>query len=122
MSEPVSATKAVAAASALTLVPGVDPALVIGAFTGAVLFIISNDKLSNLKRFGLFVVSFLGGMVCAEWVSKLISNLLPDSLQINVGMGALIASACVVRLVQYIMKLMDNPDSLMSVISKIRGK
>lgn len=122
MSEPVSTTKAVAAVSALTLIPGADPAAIIGAFTGAVLFIMSNDQLSTVKRIGLFLVSFLGGLVCADWSSILISNLLPDSLQISSGMGALIASACVVRLVQYLMNLMDDPKRFLAFIRGTRGK
>ncbi|AZZ98013.1 MULTISPECIES: putative holin [Pseudoalteromonas] len=122
MSEPISTTKAVAAVSALTLIPGADPAAVIGAFTGAVLFIMSNDQLSTVKRIGLFLVSFLGGLVCADWSSILISNLLPDSLQISSGMGALIASACVVRLVQYLMNLMDDPKRFLAFIRGTRGK
>ncbi|MGL5469848.1 MAG: putative holin, partial [Shewanella sp.] len=70
MSEPISATSAtsaVATASILTLVPGAEPAVMIGAFTGAVLFIITNDTTGNLQRVGLFVVSFLGGVLCANW-------------------------------------------------------
>ncbi|KZN44038.1 putative holin [Pseudoalteromonas luteoviolacea] len=122
MSEPLSTTKAIAAVSALTLIPGTDPAAIIGAFTGAALFIMSNEQLTTLKRLSLFVVSFLGGLICAGWATVLISNLLPDSLQISPGMGALIAAACVVRLVQYLMRLMDDPKRFLSFIRGTRGK
>ncbi|MGB0859476.1 MAG: putative holin [Pseudoalteromonas spongiae] len=122
MSEPISTAKALVAVSVLTLIPGTDPAAIIGAFTGAVLFIISNDQLSSLKKFGLFIVSFFGGLVCANWSTVLISHLLPDSLQISSGMGALIAAACVVRFVQYLMRLMDDPKSVLSFIRGTRGK
>jgi len=125
MSEPISATtatSAVATASILTLVPGAEPAVMIGAFTGAVLFIITNDTSGNLQRVGLFVVSFLGGVLCANWAANALSAMLPDSLQVNMGMAALISSACVVRMLQYLMKLTNNPESWLNALRGLRGK
>ncbi|WP_338725824.1 putative holin [Shewanella baltica] len=125
MSEPISATSAtsaVATASILTLVPGAEPAVMIGAFTGAVLFIITNDTSGNLQRIGLFIVSFLGGVLCANWVANAISAMLPDTLQVNMGMAALISSACVVRMLQYVMKLTNNPESWINALRGLRGK
>jgi hypothetical protein len=125
MSEPISATSAtsaVATASILTLVPGAEPAVMIGAFTGAVLFIITNDTSGNLQRVGLFVVSFLGGVLCANWAANALSAVLPDSLQVNMGMAALISSACVVRMLQYLMKLTNNPESWLNALRGLRGK
>ncbi|MEJ6522088.1 putative holin [Shewanella bicestrii] len=125
MSEPISATSAtsaVATASILTLVPGAEPAVMIGAFTGAVLFIITNDTSGNLQRVGLFVVSFLGGVLCANWAANALSAVLPESLQVNMGMAALISSACVVRMLQYLMKLTNNPESWLNALRGLRGK
>lgn len=125
MSEPISATSATSAvvtASILTLVPGAEPAVMIGAFTGAVLFIITNDTSGNLQRVGLFVVSFLGGVLCANWAANALSAVLPDSLQVNMGMAALISSACVVRMLQYLMKLTNNPESWLNALRGLRGK
>ncbi|MDV5392271.1 putative holin [Shewanella xiamenensis] len=125
MSEPISATSAtsaVATASILTLVPGAEPAVMIGAFTGAVLFIITNDTSGNLQRVGLFVVSFLGGVLCANWAANALSAVLPDSLQVNMGMAALISSACVVRMLQYLMKLTNNPEIWLNALRGLRGK
>ena len=125
MSEPVSATSATAAVttdSLLTLVPGVDPAVVIGAFTGAMLFILSDDTIGKFKRIGLFIASFLGGALCAQWVAVLLSAFLPASLPVNAGMAAIIAAAIVVRFLQYIINLSNNPESWLSVIRGIRGK
>ena len=125
MSVPISATSAtsaVATASILTLVPGAEPAVMIGAFTGAVLFIITNDTSGNLQRVGLFVVSFLGGVLCANWAANALSAVLPDSLQVNMGMAALISSACVVRMLQYLMKLTNNPESWLNALRGLRGK
>lgn len=125
MSEPISATSAtsaVATASILTLVPGAEPAVMIGAFTGAVLFIITNDTSGNLQRVSLFVVSFFGGVLCANWAANALSAVLPDSLQVNMGMAALISSACVVRMLQYLMKLTNNPESWLNALRGLRGK
>ncbi len=125
MSEPIStttATTAVATASMLSLVPGAEPAVMIGAFTGAILFILSNETPSNFQRIGLFVVSFLGGVLCANWVANALSALLPDSLQVNLGMAAVVSSACVVRMLQYVMKLTNNPESWLNALRGLRGK
>lgn len=125
MSEPISATSATAAvatASALTLVPGAEPAVMIGAFTGAVLFIITNDTSSKSQHFGLFVVSFLGGVLCANWSASALSAALPETLQVNLGMAALISSACVVRLLQYLMKLTNNPSGWLRLLRGMRDK
>jgi len=94
----------------------------IGAFTGAVLFIITNDTSGNLQRVGLFVVSFLGGVLCANWAANALSAVLPDSLQVNMGMAALISSACVVRMLQYLMKFTNNPESWLNALRGLRGK
>lgn len=125
MSEPVSATTAtiaVATASALTLMPGVEPAVVLGAFTGAMLFILSDESIGRLKRLGLFVAAFIGGGLCAEWLAHLLSMFLPNALPVNAGMAAIIASAIVVRLLQYLIHLSNNPDSWLSLLRNIKGK
>ncbi|WP_288739581.1 putative holin [uncultured Rheinheimera sp.] len=125
MSDPISTTSATAAvttASLLTLVPGVDPAVVIGAFTGAMLFILSDESIGKFKRFGLFMASFLGGALCAQWAAVALSFFLPSTLPVNPGMAAIIAAACVVRILQYIIHLSNNPDSWLSVIKGLRGK
>ena len=113
---------AVTTASLLTLLPGVDPAVVIGAFTGAMLFILSDESIGKFKRLGLFVASFLGGSLCAQWVAILLSTFLPASLPVNPGMAAIVAAACVVRILQYIIQLSNNPDGWLSLFRGLRGK
>lgn len=101
----VSTTYVAATASMVAMAHGVDSTVAIGAFTGATMFIISNDASRKLEKLGLFVVSFLGGILCAGWVERSVSAALPATMSMNPGMAALISSACVVRALQYIMKL-----------------
>ncbi|MGL4734378.1 MAG: putative holin [Enterovibrio sp.] len=125
MSEPFSATSAtyaVATASMLTLVPGVDPAIMIGAFTGATMFVLSNESSGKIERVGLFVVSFFGGVLCANWVANAASAILPVQMSVNEGMAALISSACVVRILQYIMTITNDPESWINSIREQKRK
>ncbi|MCL1075995.1 putative holin [Shewanella dokdonensis] len=122
MSEPVTTSTATAyvfTAGLLTLLPGVDPGVVIGAFTGSLLFIISDDSSGHWRKAGLFIISFLGGLLCAQWAANLLSLALPSTIAVNPAMASIIAAASVVRLLQ---KLTSEPDTLLDFIRSFRGK
>lgn len=124
MSEPISTTTAstaVVTAGALTLLPGIDPGVVVGAFTGSLLFIMSDISSTTLQKIALFVVAFLGGALCAQWSATALSHILPDSLPINSAMAAIIASAVVVRCLQHLTTL--NIETIwLNALKHLRGK
>jgi hypothetical protein len=122
MSEPIStstATAAVAGVTVLSILPLADPSIVIGAFTGATLFVMTDDILTKWRRVMLFVVSFLGGAMCAGLSASLLSQLMPGVAPVHAGVGAIVASALLVRILQAAMRLTANPES---IINYLRGK
>ncbi len=122
MSEPITtstATSYVLTAGLLTMLPGIDSGIVIGAFTGSLLFIISDDSSGHWRKVALFIASFLGGLLCAQWAANALSLVLPNAISVNPAMAAIIAAASVVRLLQ---KLTSEPDTLLDFIRSLRGK
>lgn len=122
MSEPISTSTATAALAGVTvasLMPFADPAVVIGAFTGATLFVMTDEMPSHWRRIILFIASFLGGCLCAQLISDVVSNVLPEQISVHTSVGAIIGSALLVRLMQLLQRLMQNPESF---ISMFRGK
>lgn len=122
MSEPIStstATAAVAGVTVLSFLPLADPSIVIGAFTGATLFVMTDDILSKWRRVMLFVISFLGGGMCASLSASLLSALTHGIAQVHPGVGAIVASALLVRILQAAMRFTANPETFFSFL---RGK
>ncbi|SUD65900.1 Phage Tail Protein X [Pandoraea pnomenusa] len=70
MTEPVTtnATVATAGVAVLSLFPGVDAAVVMGAFAGAGVFVLASDDLAPLKRLAFFLISFVAGCLSRAWL------------------------------------------------------
>lgn len=122
MSEPIStstATAAVASVTVLSILPLADPGIVIGAFTGATLFVMTDDILSKWRRVMLFVISFLGGALCASLSASLLSALTQGIAQVPTAVGAIVASALFVRILQAAMRFTANPETFFAFL---RGK
>ena len=62
MPEPISssaATSTLTGLALLSLFPGVDPGVLLGAFAGALVFIATTAELGNLRKAGLFIAAFV---------------------------------------------------------------
>lgn len=100
MTEPVTSTAAtvsVASIALLSLLPGVDASVVLGTFAGSVVFVMASDDLSAVKKIGYFFPSFIGGMLSASMVTRLIESVIPATIVVNPGVGALLAATLVVK-------------------------
>ena len=107
MAEPVSSTTltgGAAVAAATGWWAGLDSGVVIGAFAGAVFFVISSTELTLKARAGYFFVSFIFGVLCAPYAAKLIALLIPVSvdksgamMEAPVALGALVAAAIAIK-------------------------
>jgi hypothetical protein len=102
----------------LSMLPGVDPSMVLGAFSGAVVFVMSSDELSTRKKLGFFLPSFGGGLLAAPMVTGLLTWMLPDKVAVSLGVGSLIASAIVVKTLLWI--IANDPASLVDMIKGMR--
>lgn len=98
MAEPsATAGTSVVAIALLSLLPGVDPAMVLGAFSGAVVFVMASDDLNAVKKIAFFLPSFGGGLLSAPMATGLVKLVLPAQIAVSPGVGALLASALVVK-------------------------
>ncbi|BBH14527.1 putative holin [Chromobacterium haemolyticum] len=113
MAEPISTTTtagALAAAALLTLIPGVDAAVVLGAFAGGAVFVISSSDIGVGKKAVFFVLSFVAGLIAARGVATFVDWLLPEPVEVSNGVGALIASALAVKALLSLISAADNPE------------
>ncbi|HGM5575426.1 putative holin [Serratia ureilytica] len=110
MAEPVgttgAATTALTGVTVVGLLSGVDSGVLIGAFAGAVIFVMSATEFSWIKKFALFVASLLVGILAAPFAADVITWATPAGIEAHEPVGALVASAIAVRL---LMSASQNP-------------
>ncbi|HCU14677.1 holin [Hafnia phage yong2] len=113
MSEPLTGTGTASAAltgvTFVGLLSGVDAGVVIGAFAGAVVFVLSATEFPIWKRLVFFGISFVLGVLTAGFAASMISTVTPDSVVVEKSIGALVASATVVRILMVIISRSSNP-------------
>lgn len=119
MAEPIStsstAALAVTGIGAVTLLPGVDAATVLGAFAGAAVFALNSDELSTGKKIAFLMLSIVMGWLAAPLAASLIARILPAETEVSHGVGALVASAVLVKLLLALIRLADNSDRLVAL-------
>ncbi|MCR3893100.1 phage holin family protein [Aeromonas caviae] len=116
MPEPISSSAATGTLSALALLslfPGVDPGVLLGAFAGALVFIATTAELGNLRKAGLFVAAFVAGALAAPLVAAMLASVLPLSVEVPRAVGAMLASALAVHLLQWILR--KTPEDLLKL-------
>lgn len=120
MAEPTStfATAGVLSIAILSLFPGVDPAVVLGSFSGAVVFVMASDELSAAKKVGFFLPSFFGGLLTAKMASSIMALMLPSSVAVSPGVGALITASVVVKTLLWL--IARDPSTLLELIKGAR--
>lgn len=119
MAEPIatSTTAAIAVTSvgAITLLPGVDAATVLGAFAGAAVFVLNSDDMSTPKKLAFLILSIVAGCLAAPLAAALISKALPTDAEVSHGVGALVASSVLVKLLLALIRLAGNGDRLVGL-------
>lgn len=69
----------------------------VGAFTGAVVYVLSSQDLNRWYQVGYFIASFLLGIIGADFstaiLNELIGKYLPDGIKISNSIGATVAAA-----------------------------
>ncbi|WP_043615170.1 putative holin [Chromobacterium violaceum] len=113
MAEPAStsATYAtVAGASVLAMFPGLDAGAVLGAFAGAAVFVMSSNELGTGKKLVFLALAFVAGLLAAPIASALLATVLPERVQVSAGVGALLASATVIKVLIRLINKADSAD------------
>lgn len=119
MPEPISSSTAagtVTGLAVLSLLPGLDAEIVMGAFAGALIWICTTEELGILRRIALFVAAFLAGIYAAGFCANLLAIIVPEAIAVPRAVGALIASAVTVRLLQFILR--KSPDDLLDLFRR----
>jgi len=120
MAEPIStsttAALAVTSVGAITLLPGVDAATVLGAFAGAAVFVLNADEMSTPKKLAFLVLSIVAGFLAAPLAAALIAKALPTDAEVSHGVGALVASAVLVKILLALIRLAGNSDRLITIV------
>ncbi len=117
MAEPsTTAALAVTSVGAITLLPGVDAATVLGAFAGAAVFVLNADEMSTPKKLAFLVLSIVAGFLAAPLAAALIAKALPTDAEVSHGVGALVASAVLVKILLALIRLAGNSDRLITII------
>ncbi|TDR80204.1 putative holin [Paludibacterium purpuratum] len=116
MAEPITTmvVSAGAGASLLTLIPGTDASTVLGAFAGASIFVMSSRELGPFKKLVFLILAFVAGLIAAPMSAELLSALLPQHVQVSLAVGALLASALVIRVLTRLIARAENPSTLLS--------
>lgn len=121
MAEPAStslATAAVAGAGLVALFPGLDGGAVLGAFAGASVFILSSQNLTTARKLAFLVLAILAGIVAGPFATSLIDTALPERVIVSEGVGALVASSIVIKLLIWLIGHADNPGALLAILKK----
>ncbi len=125
MTEPTTTTfTAVISAFSISMIyPNIENGIILGALCGSILLVISDERISVLRRIVLFFISFAMGMLLAELTLYLLLPFFPSNIQSKVplGLGALVASAVSVKLLLWIIKMFDDPSSLLDKFNKRGG-
>lgn len=107
MADPTLQASLISAAAALSVIPGLDAAMVLGAFAGSVVFVLADEDISTPKKLGYLIVAFIAGLLLAGFVSSLIgavlAKLIAVDLNINHGVGALLASTLTVKNLRWLL-------------------
>ncbi len=114
MTEPFStsfATTTTTAVAAISLCPGVNDSVVIGAFAGAVVFVMASTHLPIIKRVAFFIVSMVNGCLGAQTVADTMSLLLPSHINVSPGVGSLVGAAVSVKLLLWLILWVDHLDT-----------
>jgi uncharacterized membrane protein YjjB (DUF3815 family) len=99
--EPVSTatttTLAITSVTFASLLADTPAGVYVGAFAGAVVYVLSSQELSRIAQVGYFVASFLIGILGAELTTAILNELvgkyLPDGIVIGTWLGATVAAA-----------------------------
>lgn len=113
MTEPISgagaATVTITGVTFASLLSGTDAGVFIGAFAGAVVYVLSSTELTRFAQVGYFIASFLIGVLAADMttgvLAALVGHYLPSGVVIGKSVGATVASAIGVYLLLALKKI-----------------
>lgn len=107
----------VAAEKIFPYVSSLEPSVILGAFMGATIYALSSKPIGKKKQIIFFLFSFVMGVsslskVAADVLSEVAGIFLPNlNVQFDTWIGALVASACAIHILLWLMNRAKNVDS-----------
>lgn len=106
----------------LSLFPGVDAGLVIGAFAGAVFSFVVSTEAAYWKRALLLIFAFIAGVYGGEAMSVFITEILTRRVVvIKPPLGAMVSAALSVAIFSTALDYVRNPGKLLEFIASFRN-
>ena len=93
----------------LSFLASMPPDLVLGSFTGAIIFLLGVSNKSKRMWLLLFSAAFMTGLLGGPTISAIVQgglNLVNIKAVVPQGMGGMVSAACVVNVISW---LRDNP-------------
>lgn len=99
-----------------------NPWIIVGAFAGSIIFIISETEYTHWAKLGLFTASMIIGISSSELMASLISYCFMKYLAFRVvvpdSVGATVSAVASVRVLMYVSSEKTDSPSILSRISK----
>lgn len=76
--------------------------VVLGASTGAIYYVYMGKFLSKSKKITLFIISFMFGVISAEFAANFLSAITPSSVVAETSFGAMISAALCLKILKAI--------------------
>lgn len=81
----------------------IPPDVLIGAFAGAVMFLLSSAPMPRVKLFGYFCISIIAGILAADGTAKILTAVLGllsiANVEVSASVGALVAAASAINVI-----------------------
>ncbi|MGL3099480.1 putative holin [Enterobacter asburiae] len=130
MPEPVSSTASstvmLSGVTIAGILSGVEPGILIAAFAGAIIFVLSADDFSLWEKGLLFFVSIVVGLsaahLAASITSSLLSTVLQDKIDVAPPIGALLAAAAAVRFLMLLSAKTEGKSLIDRLLNRGRDK
>lgn len=99
--------------SAGRALPGVDVTVLAAAFCGGLIFVLTAQNYSVLKKWLLLIPSVGGGVIMGKFIASLLTVTTPDFVVAGEAVGAFLSGACIVRL---LVTFTDNPGAVFRAV------
>ena len=76
--------------------------VVIAAFTGSLVFVITQQDFSGVRQVALMFVSFTSGLMFPDTIQSVLNHYLPDGIHAGKELSAFVTSAFIVKSLSFI--------------------
>jgi hypothetical protein len=101
---------------------GLQASVALGAFAGAIAFILASTELSLVRKGLFFLISFISGILCARFAADLLGGALgawmPVGTRVDPGVGALLSSALSVKILLWSIQRAGDP---LAALTRLKG-